>query len=142
MVRPISEQLSNLSVHAKHAEDAIASAQKEAHDKLMARREQSRAAVTEAIEKVDNDIKSIGDTAARKWSAAKAKITADLDALGENIAQRMHDRDARRAENYAERLEREATYAVDYAIASIEQAELAVLDAIIGRAEVEEARRS
>lgn len=34
----LSEQLAGLSAHAKHAEDAVSAAQKEAHDKVMARR--------------------------------------------------------------------------------------------------------
>jgi hypothetical protein len=40
----ISEQLADLSAHAKHAEDAVSAAQKEAHGKVMARRDQARAA--------------------------------------------------------------------------------------------------
>jgi len=30
----LSEQLADLSAHAKHAEDAVSAAQKEAHDKV------------------------------------------------------------------------------------------------------------
>jgi hypothetical protein len=54
----LSEQLADLSAHAKHAEDAVSAAQKEAHDKVMARREQARAAATATIEKVDRNIKA------------------------------------------------------------------------------------
>jgi hypothetical protein len=36
-MKPLSEQLANLSVRANHAEDAAAAAQKEAHDKVVAR---------------------------------------------------------------------------------------------------------
>jgi hypothetical protein len=142
MPKPISQQLSDLSVHAKHAEDAVAAAQKEAHDEVMARREQARAAATAAIEKVDHDLKSAGDVAASRWNTLQAKIATDIDALKAGVAQRMHDRDVRRAENNAERLEWEASVAVDYAIASVEQAELAVLDAIAGRIEAAEMRSS
>lgn len=39
MVKPLSAQLADLSVRAKNAEDAAAVAQKEAHDKLVARRD-------------------------------------------------------------------------------------------------------
>jgi hypothetical protein len=38
----------------------------------------------------------------------------------------------KRPENRAERLEWEAGFAIDYAIASIEQANLAILDAVDG----------
>ena len=145
----LSEQLADLSVRAQHAEDAIAAAQKEAHDKVMARREQARAAATAAIEKVDRNIKSagdsvksVGDAAARKWAALQTKIAGDLQSVKSGIAQTKHDWDARRAESQADRLEWEAGLAVDYAIASVEQAELAVLDAVAGRIEAAEARRA
>jgi hypothetical protein len=48
----------------------------------------------------------------------------------------------KRAENRADRLEWEASFAVDYAIASVEQAKLAVLDAVDGRRGAEEAKRA
>ena len=43
MVERLSQQLYDLSVRAKQAEDAASAAQKEARDKIMARREQARA---------------------------------------------------------------------------------------------------
>jgi len=145
----ISEQLADLSAHAKHAEDAVSAAQKEARDKVMERREQARAAATATIEKVDQNIKaagdgvkSVGDAAAQKWAALQTKIAGDLQSVKSGIAQKKHDFDARRAENYADSLEWQASLAIDYAIASIEQAELAVLDAVAGRIEAREARAS
>ena len=143
----LSEQLADLSVRAKHAEDAVSAAQKEAHDKVMARREQARAAATAAAEKVERNIKSAGDSvksagdaAAKKWTAFQTKISNDLQSIKEGIAQKKHDLDVRQAEKHADRLEWEAGLAVDYAIAAVEQAELAVLDAVAGRMEV--AKRS
>jgi ElaB/YqjD/DUF883 family membrane-anchored ribosome-binding protein len=142
MGRLLSEQLSDLSVRAKNAEDALVAAQKEAHDKVVARREQSRAAVNAAMEKVDQDLRSAGDAATANWNALKAKLASDLDALKSGIEQKRHDKGVQRAENYADLLDREAECSVDYAIASIEQAKLAVLDAIVGRVEAEQARKS
>jgi len=139
----LSEQLADLSVRAKHAEDAVAAAQKEAHDKVLARREQARAAATAAAEKVNREIKSAGDSvksagdaAAKKWTAFQTKISNDLQSIKEGIAQKKHDLDMRHAEKHADHLEWEAGLAVDYAIAAVEQAELAVLDAVAGRLEV------
>jgi hypothetical protein len=140
MAKPLSEQLSELSARAKTAEDHVAAAQQEAHDKLIARRDQSRAAVEQAINKVDQDIRSAGDTAADKWRSLQTKIHSDMDALRSDIAERRHERDVNRAEDRADRLEGEAAVALDYAVASIEQAELAVYDAIVGRAEANQAR--
>ena len=139
----LSEQLADLSVRAKHAEDAVSAAQKEAHEKVLARREQARAAATAAAEKVERNIKSAGDSvksagdaAAKKWTAFQTKISNDLLSIKEGIAQKKHDLDVRHAEKHADHLEWEAGLAVDYAIAAVEQAELAVLDAVAGRMEV------
>ena len=141
MDRPLSQQLANMSARAKTAEDAIAAAKNEAHDKIVARRDQTRAAATAAFEKMNRDIKSIEDSAGQHWGALKAKLAADTNFVKANIAEFKNERDAKRAESRAEKLEREATFAVDYAVASIEQAKLAVLDAVIGRAEAETAKK-
>ena len=136
MPKPLSEQLAELSVRAKHAEDALAAAKKETHDKVLARKEQARAAATAAAEKVNRDIQSAKDTATRNWSAVRAKITADINTLKADVAHKKHDLDEKLAENYADRMESEASIAIDYAVASVEQAEWAVLDAVAARAQV------
>jgi hypothetical protein len=142
MVKPLSAQLADLSVRAKAAEDAVAAAQKEAHDKVVARTEQAHAAATAALQKMDRDIKSANNDITTHWNALKTKVSADMDAWNAKIAQLKHDRGVKGADNHAERLEWEASFAVDYAAASIEEAKSAVLDAIVGRIEAEEARRS
>ena len=142
MVKPLSAQLADLSVHAKNAEDALGAAQKEAHDKVVARTEQAHAAATAAIDKVNRDIKSAGNDVTSHWNALKTKVSADMDAWNAKIAQLKHDRGVKRADNHAERLEWEASFAVDYAVAAIEEAKSAVLDALVGRIEAEETKRS
>jgi hypothetical protein len=70
------------------------------------------------------------------------KVAADIDSLKAGVAQAKHDLDARQAEHHAEKREWEAGVAIDYAIASVEQAKLAVLDAVSSRAEAERAKTS
>jgi hypothetical protein len=141
MSRKLSDLLADLSVRTKNTEDAVAAAQNEAHDKLAARKEEARAAAAKATEKLNQEMKSLGDSTTRNWNAVRAKIAADMSALKANVAEAKHDRDARRAENRAEQLESEAGFAIDYAIASVEQARLAVLDALDGRVAAEEAKQ-
>jgi hypothetical protein len=142
MAKPLSQQLADLSVRAKNTEDAVTAAEKEARDKIEARKEQARAAATKATEKVKQEIQSVGDTAARNWSTIRAKVAADVDTLKARAAQMKHEVDVRHAEGHAERLEWEAGVAIDYAIASVEQAKLAVLDAVSSRAEAEKEKAS
>jgi hypothetical protein len=141
-MKPLSEQLANLSVRAKNAEDAAAAAQKEAHDKIVARVAQAQSAAEEAIKTVNQNVKSASDTTSAKWNGLKAKIAADVDDLKSKVAQRKHDSSVKRAANYSQLLDEDASYAIDYAIASIEQAKVAVLDAIAGHIEVEKAKRT
>jgi hypothetical protein len=142
MVKRLSERLAELSVRAKNAEEAVVAAQAEAHDKIVVRRQQARAAATAAVEKVNQEIKSAGNAAARDWNTVKAKITADISTLKADAAKTKHSLDMKHAENRADRLDWEAGFAIDYAIASVEQAKLAVLDAIDGRVEAVQARQS
>jgi hypothetical protein len=142
MTKRLSEQLADLSVRAKSAEQALDSAEKEAHDKIVARKEQAHAAATKAVEKVNREVKSANNTATRNWSAVKAKIADDVSHLKANVAHAKHEHDVKRAENKADRLEWEAGFAIDYAIAAVEQARLAVLDAVDGRLAAEEAKQA
>jgi hypothetical protein len=93
----------------------LAAAKKEAHDKVVTRKEEARTAATAAVEKVNRDIQSAKDTATRNWSAVRAKIAADINNLKADVAHKKHDLDVKQAENYADRLEWEAGFAIDYA---------------------------
>jgi hypothetical protein len=62
--------------------------------------------------------------------------------LKADVTEAKHERDVKRAESRADRLEWEAGFAIDYFIASIEQANLAVLDAIDGRFAAEETKQA
>jgi hypothetical protein len=141
-MKSLSEQLANLSVRAKSAEDAAAAAQKEAHDKVVARVAQAQAAAEQAVQKANQNIKSASDATSAKWNGMKAKIAADMDDLRSKVTQRKHDLSVKLAANYAQLLDEDAAFAIDYAIASIEQAKVAVLDAVAGHLEVEKANRT
>jgi hypothetical protein len=131
-----------LSVRANSAEQVLDAAEKEAHDKIEARKQQAHAAATKAVEKVNQEVKSANDSATRNWATVKAKIADDMNHLKADIAHAKHEHDVNRAEKRADRLEWEAGFAIDYAIASVEQATLAVLDAVDGRLAAEEAKQA
>jgi hypothetical protein len=141
MTKRLSEQLADLSVRAKSAEQAMDAAEKEAHDKIEARKQQAHAAATKAVEKVNQEVKSANESATRNWTTVKAKIADDMNHLKADITHAKHEHDVKRAEKRADRLEWEAGFAIDYAIASVEQAKLAVLDAVDGRLSAEETKQ-
>jgi hypothetical protein len=139
---PLSEQLAELSVRAKGAENAFAAAKKEARDKIDARRAEALSAAKTAVEKVNQQIRSAGDSVTRDTKALQAKITADVNALKAHVVKAKHGLDVKLAEERAEFLESDAGFAIDYAIASVEQAQLAVLDAIDARFAADQAKRA
>jgi hypothetical protein len=87
MTKPLSEQLADLSVRAKHAEDVFSAAQKEAHDKIEVRKQKGRADATTAVEKVNQKIKSANNDTVRDWNIVKAKVAADIAALKASVAE-------------------------------------------------------
>jgi hypothetical protein len=140
MAKRLSEQLAELSLRAKGVEGAFAAAQKEVHEKLQIRKDEARAAARKAVERVNQEIQAAKSSAAKDLTAVKAKISADLNALKSNVQRAKHNVDAKVARMRAEELEWEAGFAIDYAIASIEQAGFAVLDAIEAREAAEQAK--
>jgi glycyl-tRNA synthetase (class II) len=142
MVKPLSEQLSDLSLHAKKAEDDLAAAKRETHDKVVVRRAQVRATTTQTVEKLQQDMKSAGGAVSSSLAALKAKVSADADALKTNVSQWKKELDAKRAENRADELELEASVAIDYAISAVEQAKMAAIDAVIGRLDAIDAKKA
>jgi hypothetical protein len=140
MAKLLSAQLADLSARAKNAEDAAAAAQKQAHDKAVALRDQARTAATAAIEKLNRDIKSSGENVTSHWNALKTKVAADRDAWNAKVGQLKQEISAKHAEKHAERLEWEASFAIDSAKAAIEEAKSSVLDAVVARIEAEKAK--
>jgi hypothetical protein len=127
-------------VRAKRVEDAFAVAQKEAHEKFQTRKDEARATARKAVERVDQEIQTAKSSAAKDLTTVKAKISADLNALKANVQLAKHNVDTKVAQMRAEDLAWEAGFAIDYAVASVEQAGFAVLDAIEARQAAEQAK--
>ena len=141
-MKALSQQLSELSLRAKSVEDSFAAAEKEAKEKVAARKAEALTTAKAAVERVNKQIQAVGASAAKDWSALQAKIVADMNAVMTYAAGAKHDLDAKRAEHRAELMEWDAGFAIDYAIAAVEQAKLAVLDAIDARFAAEKAKKS
>lgn len=139
-MKPLDQQLADMSVCAKQAEDAFAAAREETHERVVARREQARTSAVAFADRVDKDLREVGDAVAGQWNALQAKVAADINRLKTVYEERKHDRSVERAVHHADRLETEASVAIDFALASIEDAKRAVLDAVAARIEAAEAR--
>jgi hypothetical protein len=136
-MKPLSENLSAMSERAKKVEDNFAAAKTEASEQLAERREKARAQITATIDRIDGDLERAGDRATSDFAGFKQKVAGDRDRLKKGFEQGKHDLQVRQTENRAEDYEFDAALAIDYAVSTIEQAELAVLDALSARIEAE-----
>ena len=141
-MRPLDEQLADLSVRAKQAQDAFEAARRETHDRVVARREEARAAAVAAADRVEKELQAAGASLESQWNALRQKVTADINRLKTTIADKQIERNVHRAADRAVRKENEARVAIDFALATIEDAQLAVLDAVIADREADEVRSS
>jgi hypothetical protein len=138
----VSDDLARLSVRAKQAEDRAAAAKAQAHDQLQQAVQEARDSTQQTADKL------------RAGSAAAADRT---DAWADNIQRSWDDHMARarersdarkarhaadRAESDAEDAESYAAYSIDLAYSAIEEAEYAVLDAVLTRHDADEAART
>lgn len=125
----------------KASRGCFSAARKETHDRVLVRREEARANAAALADRVEKDIQDIGDAVAGQWNALQAKVSADINRLKTAYEQRQHDRSVERVVHHADRLESEAGIAIEFALASIEDAKRAVLDAVVARIEAADARR-
>jgi hypothetical protein len=132
-----SEQLDKLADRAKRSEENIAHAREEGQAELKARVQQAR----ESSEKHAAELKSGASGAKAKaskwWTDVQDDWNKHIDKIRKDVDNRKDEHDVKRAEHRAEHREDDAEAAVAYAYAALEEAEYAVLDAILAREEAD-----
>ncbi|MFL5615122.1 MAG: hypothetical protein ACJ796_15760 [Gemmatimonadaceae bacterium] len=141
-MQSLHEHLADLSASAKRAEEAVMAARRETRDRVAVRREQARASAEAMADRVDKELSTASETFTTQWHTLQAKVAADIDRLRNDHSERQRNQSVKRAADRAARLETDAGVAIDYALASIEEAKLAVLDAVLAAIEAAEAEVS
>jgi len=133
------QDLSKLTNRAKEAEQRAAGAANQARDDLAKSVAESRANVDaqaaqlkETAAASKDKISGWWDEQQKAWNDRAAKVRKHLD-------EQKTAYDVVTAENRAELAQADAKFAIDYALSAIEEAEYAVLDAILAQADVKEA---
>jgi hypothetical protein len=136
-MKPLSQQLADLSGHAKKAEDDAAAARTEAREKIQARVDKLQADSTKRVSKVDATAAAAKDAAVEQWTTLQKQIKTDHDRIRADIAANKAEHDKARAGRKAERAENYAAAAIAFAYDAIDYADAAVLDAIMARADAD-----
>jgi hypothetical protein len=137
-MKPLSEQLSELSDRAKNAEDFVTAAQAHNREVLDSRRAQLKVSISEGKARVDAGATAAQNKAQAWWDDTRSAIDARFDALRAQHDEHRAEHDLNRAERRAGDAEEDAAYAVEFAISMLDQAEYAIADAVIARADADD----
>ena len=134
----LSDQLSRLAARAKELEDRAAAAKQKAKGDLQQEvktaREASQAHADALAKKMDDGdahVSAWWDGVGRSWNDHVATVRRSID-------DRRAAHDLKSAQRAAADADDDASYAVDYAYAAVEEAEYAVLDATLAHLEADE----
>jgi ElaB/YqjD/DUF883 family membrane-anchored ribosome-binding protein len=128
-----SAQLDALQERAAEAKSAAQAAATESRDKLRQRIDQAEVDVNLAAKDVEERVGEAADKAQGKWAQMRADAAAKMDDVKAKIDKRGKELDAQAAATDAGWTENEALDAIDFASWAVDNARLAVLEAIDAR---------
>jgi hypothetical protein len=133
-----STQLDDLQQRAAEAKSSAQAAVSESRDQLRQRIDQARVDVNLAGKDARQHVDAATDRARSKWAQLKADTVAKLDDVEAKMDRRADQLDAKVAARQADGAEADAADAIDYAAWTVDNARLAVLDAIDARVYADE----
>ena len=137
-MKPLSEQLTELAARAKQAEDFVTAARAKNRAFLDSQRDALQSSIDQSKAKVEAGAAAAQDKAGSWWGETRSAVEDRLASLRAERDEHHAERDVNRAERRADDAEQDAVYAVEFAISMLDQAEYAVADAIIARADADD----
>ena len=129
----ISDQIDALQQRAADLKSSFDQSQKETNEQVKERLGQAKADIEARQDAVKAKAGQAAGHAQSQWAAMKADAAARQAALRDKIDRKRDEHDAKVAERDAEDAEADAADALDYAAWVVDQAQLAVLDAVDAR---------
>ena len=129
-----SAQLDSLQTNVAEAKAEVQAAATESREQLRQRIDQTQVDINLAVKDAEQQVSAAADSARRKWALMKADAASKMDDLKAKIDQGGAQLDANMAADDAAWAEESAAAAIDYAGWTLDNARLAILDAIDARA--------
>ena len=129
----ISDQINALQQRAADLKSSFDQSKKETNEQVKERLGQAKADVEARQDAVKAKAGQAAGRAQSQWAALKADAAARQAAFQDKIDRKRDEHDAKVAERDAEDAEADAADALDYAAWVVDQAQLAVLDAVDAR---------
>jgi hypothetical protein len=129
----LSEQVDALQRRAADLKSSADEARHETNEQIKARVDKTKADITARQDAVKAKVGQAAEHTQNQWKSMKADAAAKTQDLRDRRDRQRDEHDVKKAERQAEAAEEDAADALDYALWIIDQAELAVLDAIDAR---------
>lgn len=137
-MKPLSEQLNELADRVKKSEDFVTAARAKNRALLDEERQTLKTSIANGKAQMDADAADAADQTRSWWNDTRQSIDARIAELREERDDHRAARSVKRAERRADDAEQDAAYAVDFALAMLDEAEYAVADAILARLDADE----
>jgi hypothetical protein len=134
----LSDQLTKLAAKAKEAEDRAAAAKTKAKAELESDVKQARESAQAQADQLAKSAESDKGSLSAWWRDMQRSWHQHIDAIRRHVEERRAAHDVDAAQRHADSAEEDAAFAIDYAYGTIEEAEYAVLDAILARMDADE----
>lgn len=137
-MKALSEQLSELSDRVKKAEDFVTVARTKNRAALDSQRELLKSSIGESKARAEADATAAQSKVQSWWGATRSAVDERFGTLHARLDERRAEHDVKRAEHLADEAEEDAVYAVQFAISTLDEAEYAIADAVIARADADD----
>jgi hypothetical protein len=137
-MKPLSEQLSELSDRVKKAEDFVAVARARNRAALDSQREILKSSIGEGKARAEAEAAAAQSKVQSWWDDTRSAVDEQFATLHTRLDERRAERDVKLAAHRADEAEEDAVYAVQFAISMLDQAEYAIADAVIARADADD----
>lgn len=129
----ISDQVDDLQKRAAELKSSFDAARHETNEQVKARIDNLKADIATRQDAAKQKAQQSAGRTESQWQSLKADAAAKRADLQARVDRKRDERDVKRAERDAEDDEADAADALDYASWAVDQAQLAVLDAIDAR---------
>jgi len=134
----LSDQLTKLAARAKQLEDHAAAATTQAKTDVAQSVDSARASAQAEAETLRKSAESVDGKVSDWWTGLGKSWDEHVAAVRKNVDDRKAAHDLKVARRTADQADADASFAIDYAYAAVEEAEYAVLDATLARMEADE----
>jgi hypothetical protein len=139
-MKPLSDQLEDLSQRVRKVEDAASATREKNQAKLERRRDELKSTIESTGKKLETAAAEAKENVRSGWADIKSRIDERLAGTRMKLEERKAERDLNKAERRAQAAEEDAADAIAFAMYVLDQAEYAVVNAALARADADDLR--